>query len=457
MGLNNTNNGDRSFVAGYDNIVGNAYSFTSGQGLLNGNADGTNNTSHQTVLGKYNIASGSFTRITGNGTGDNARSNCETLSSAGELWTATDVMCGGVNQWGATHKLSEKISDAPEDGKLYMRRDGAWYSTDRVLPTTKLAGTVATVADLPSAPFFAEVVNGTNSDCLFKYYILYTDATSISGIRIEVSAPPESDTEETWFRNAENWSRTSSTNIVIDGATLADIGYTVDINQYGRGVTVANITFSDSVSVSASSTMSLTARTWGALVGGTSYGNEYTLTSVSFSFANLIPVVSGTAYYVTAVDGYYYYDGNTWVASNQIVDHSLLDPATQAVGGMGYYAAQTIRQAINDLSDVSYNNIQQITDANPSLTAGCHNYFALSTTTNALVVAIPQGVTNGKYEIDCGLFTSPGQGIPTITSFTASGRAVTTVANYTSGTGATGWKITLYVTSTDVYVYYSRG
>lgn len=367
-GSYNVINGNYSSAFGYDNITGNGFSFTAGQGLLNGEADGTNNTSHQAVFGKYNRPSGSFMRITGNGTGDDNRSNCETLSSGGEMWVASDIMCGGTDQWSAAHKLSNKLDDAPSDNNQYARKNGAWtvvtggsggseiddnsISTSTTWSSSKIAtsisgvyrycGSVDSYSTLPSGGSVQNSISGPNSSVIVRMFPVYEDETHISGLTLKML--PAAGINAVWFRNNECWHRSSDANIKIDGVSLATIGYSVDITTFGKGVDTAKITFSSVVEITPTTTVTMDCTTWGAEIDGTTYNNEYTLTTYTYDLSTIVVIANGSVYNVEDTGKNYAWNGSAWddLGGTFITDNII-------VGGSSALAGMTLTAALEYL------------------------------------------------------------------------------------------------------------
>lgn len=304
-------------TAGYSNIVGNSFSLTVGQGLLNGDADGTYNTSCQTVLGRYNIASGSFTRITGNGTGDNARSNCETLTRAGELWTALDVMCGGLNQWAPTHKLSEKINEAPTGGTMYVRQSADWTPLPTQPPVVHLIGEIGNPNELPVfAPLFFKVTGG-HSTVLYELKPIITGTNTMTGCDISIRPLVPGDT--VMFRNGEMWTHTNT--FIIGGQTLEDLGYTVNPNPTSSAQTISAVTLTlgTPVTVDLYTTLSIQYKTWAGIFNGVTWNNEYKTQVTSYKLSDGL----GGCYYCTSDGKYYVFDGYTWSPYDVVCTYNL--------------------------------------------------------------------------------------------------------------------------------------
>lgn len=319
IGYNNTVNGEYSTTFGVDNIVGNSYSFAAGVGLLNGEADGTNNTAWQTVLGKYNVANGSCRFIIGNGNSDDARSNAFTVfdeNGVGVAWAQSDVTCGG-NMYSATHKLSEKISEAPTGGTMYVRQSAQWSPLPTQPPVVHLIGEIDNPNQLPVfAPLFFKV-NGNHSTVLYELRPIITGTNTMTGCDISIRPLVAGDT--VMFRNGEMWTHTNT--FIIGGQTLEDLGYSVTPNPTSSAQTISAVTLTlgTPVTVDLYTNLSIQYKTWAGIFNGVTWNDEYKVQVTSYKLSDGL----GGCYYCTSDGKYYVFDGYTWTPYDVVCVYNL--------------------------------------------------------------------------------------------------------------------------------------
>ena len=407
-----TVNGDDSMAIGLNNIIGNDRGFAAGRGLLNGNADGTANTSCQATFGQFNVASGSFTRITGNGTADNDRSNCETLSPEGELWVATDVMCGGINQWAPAHKLSEKIDEAPTDGRKYIRQSSLWQAADGLL---EYKGVVASAGDLPGNPLKISYGSGDSAVEFWAVFQFNNSTGKCTGMTLSVH--PAGNNTSAWFRNNENILRNNASVLSLNSTLLEyETDFTTNpttSGPWGQGVT--SIQYSFNVDVYENDILTFSCNTWAT----ENAGNGYKISDTNYTVTKP-DAQTGELYFVQDEMEVYMYDGTQWFS-------------------------------------FAPNDIYQLDSNHNSLVNGYHSYFYTDTTAS-LTVSIPDTLANGKYEIDCPTYYVSAGGVYTPgVSFTSTTKTITTVVGSQVGQNQIyGYHINVFVKDNDVYLYYNR-
>jgi len=233
--------------------------------------------------------------------------------------------------------LSPKVDDAPANDAVYARKNNGWTkviddassSTSSTWSSNKIAnqmnrlcaekGHVPTKDLLPTgASVYKNIISDNSNSNLIMNITLKTtagDDHSVSGIVLDMY--PGANSVEVWFRNSENWDRSSSTNFAIDGVTLADIGYTVTTDYYAPGNTHAEIDFDSVISISDTSVITMNCTTWGYRDESEEralHYNEYTLTQQTYALAGLTNNSVGDIYHVDDSNVSYIWDGSSWVA-----------------------------------------------------------------------------------------------------------------------------------------------
>lgn len=212
----------------------------------------------------------------------------------------------------------------------------------------KFRGSVATYFDLPGVggtighKLQYTDSNGTG-EIIFKCGAIWDDVETGTMGGLKLTLEPSVNVVDAWFRNSETWSRSSNTNISIDGVTLVDLGgFTVSPTTTGREVREVTITFNNAVIVTNSSIISFDCVTWGAeLENGGIQGNGYTLTKQNYS---VVMNQTGDVWNVQDTDMNYAWTGTEWDALGGSTSAESI-----VVGGQSALADMSVQEALETL------------------------------------------------------------------------------------------------------------